>query len=91
MLAAVGVGGANERGIGAGPALTGTGNASNPVTSSNSISRRRTDMGALPGEDRDRTYGNVDRSGSGLEQLLPVPRYWPASRSARAWSAGSSL
>ena len=39
--AAVGIGGADE------PALAGKGSASIPVTSSNSMSRRRTDMGAL--------------------------------------------
>jgi hypothetical protein len=45
-------------------------------------------MGALLGERTwDRTHGYVGRSPPTLENLA----YSPASRSARAWSAGSSL
>src|SRR5215213_5611030 len=71
-----------------GPALAGMGSASIPATIKNSTSRRRTDMGALLRERTwDRKHGNVDRSPPTLEKLA----YPPASRSARAWSAGSSL
>src|SRR5918992_6328390 len=69
-----------------GPALAGKGRASRLPTSSSSTDRRRTDMGALLGADLGPDIGLVGRSGGRLER-----RYWPASRSARAWSAGSSL